>query len=664
MKRLILSLIIFSSLGLFAQRVAIEKGDISFDSYEYGQAIRFYNDALDKKDTKPEVKQYLFGQLGLCYANLFQYTKAEEYFGMVTDTGAQVKPEVYKEYGIVLKLNGKYTEARNQFIKYQQVSSSTEAGLYVQSVEWAMNNTVIANNSYRIFPTNLDVSGQSLGYCYYGSGLIYCHGRNKVSDNNKKVLFDIDYAINESSLEFTDRKNFFSKINFEWNELSPSITTDESRMYFAANATRLKNKKVKGKLELNKSGIAHYKIYVATKRDAEFQDITELPFNSRDYSCMHPCITNEGKTLLFSSDKPGGYGGFDLYRSTLSKDSIWGEPVNLGPVVNSAENEIFPWVSGNLLFFSSKGFNGYGGYDVFIAGLNTEGMPENLKNIGLPINSFRDDVAYITNDSGGSGYFSSNRNTDNGADQVYYFKESQSGKLLFNSVNALIGKSPLQVSLQDSIGYTPLKSVANVQMMNYPQTLVPEDEIPTKTTDDKHKKAPAPTTVESVKSPPVVAPAITGMAVAIGIPRDTVKRQEKPRAVASEPARKPQAAVLPKPVQEFPPLLFKFDEASITAAQKVTADSLVILFGKNKSQKIQIAAFTDSRGSASYNIGLSQRRASSVKHYLIQKGIPAGKITTKGFGESELLNECADGVNCSEEQHAINRRVVMVLIAE
>ncbi len=211
MKRLTLLLLILCSFGLYAQRVAMEKGDVSFESYEYGQAIRFYNDALGKEE-KPEVKQYLYGQIALCYTKLFQYTRAEEYFSIIMGSGEEVKPALYLEYGNVLKLNGKYAEAKNQFVKYRDFSNATDAGVHVQSVEWAMNNTAVTNNSYRIFLTNLDVSGQSLGYCFYGNGLIYCQGRNKAAANkSNRAIFDLDYAINENILEFTERKNFFSK---------------------------------------------------------------------------------------------------------------------------------------------------------------------------------------------------------------------------------------------------------------------------------------------------------------------------------------------------------------------------------------------------------------------------------------------------------------------
>jgi outer membrane protein OmpA-like peptidoglycan-associated protein/tetratricopeptide (TPR) repeat protein len=655
MKLVVFTVVFLCGFVTLAQQAFINKGDIYFESFEYGLAIDHYNKAL-VKSREPQVTQELNGKLAMCYANLFQYTKAEEYFNIVMTSGEVIKPDLYKEYALVLKSNGKYTEAAKQFLIYRDSSQKADAQSYIRSNEWAQYNETVVNNTYRLFLTDLDVSGQSLGYCYYGSGLIYCHGRNKAeSAKSKRKIFDLDYAINESNLDFVDRVNFFPQISFEWNEISPCITADETCLYFAANATKLKSGKVQRGLETNDRGIANYKIYKATKHDATFSEIAILPFNNNEFNCMFPCILSDGKTLIFSSDKPGGFGGFDLYKSILSEDSIWGEPLNLGPVVNSAENEIFPWVNGNQLFFASRGFNGYGGYDVFIAALNHEQTPVNLKNIGLPINSFRDEVAFITRDSGATGYFSSNRNMDNGADQVYFFRENQVGKTSFVSVEGLEGNNKLSVQLPDSISYVPLKSVDGTERLNYP--------------------TPAPVAEVSPKKEITNTPTATPLVITGGNKKN-IKEDSKPVAVkmpeagdqnpavaANEPPNIKMHSTVKQP-KVFEPILFKFNDAGITFAQKQSADTVIVLYRNNTGQRISIKAYTDSRGDASYNISLSNRRAASVKRYLVQNGIPASKILVSGLGEKELLNACADGVSCTEEQHAVNRRVVVTLMEE
>lgn len=648
MKNVVLPVLLMFCCVALAQRAQISKGDIWFESYEYSKAIHTYNKALEKSKDTLEM-QYVRGRIALCYAYLFQYEKAEVLFKQVIENGKTVSPEMYLEYGHVLKLNGKYAEAKKQYIQYRGLKHSNEVDVLIQSVDWAMNNAEAVNSRYRVFVTNLDVSGQALGYCYYGEGLAYCHARNKIAGNNTKPVFDIDYAIGENTLEFVERRNFFPKINFAGNEISPSITKDEQQLFFAANAENIRRGKSTHNLDADKLGIAHFKIYVASKHEAEFTNITALPFNNVSYSCMHPFIVNDGKTLLFSSDKPGGFGGFDLYKSTLSEEGIWSDPVNLGATVNSPENEIFPWVSGGNLYFSSKGFYGYGGYDVFIAELSETITPHSLKNMGLPVNSFRDEVAYITNDSGRSGYFSSNRNTDNGADQVYFFKSSEEG-VSFAAVSGFDSRGKLVVA--DGLTPGALQSIDRKQLVGF-------------RSDDPKAKEQQVSTVEKSKAISAssgsggsgakeVIPQAVGATAAVTLKPETV--------VAIPPEKKKTAMSHAETItQEFTPILFKFNDAKITTAQKELADSVIQLFNQNPKATIFVKAYTDSRGSTSYNIELSKRRAASLKQYLIEHAIPAARIKIVALGESELLNVCRDGVICSDQQHALNRRVVITL---
>jgi outer membrane protein OmpA-like peptidoglycan-associated protein/tetratricopeptide (TPR) repeat protein len=657
--KLIVKKIIFVALvligavsGVFAQRSAINYGDVYFESFEYKLAIKSYKEALIKI-TDPEKRQYIYGQIARCLQYLSQYVQAEEYFELMVSSGEYVDPELLIDYGTILKLNGKYALAKKQFLQYNKLAASSNANRLIQSVDWAMQNENTIHNSYRIFLTNLDISGQSLGYCYYGKGLIYCHGRNKPRlGEGKRAVFDIDYSISENNLEFVGRNNFFSKIELGMNEISPSLNSKETELFFAANATQLR-KGVTGKkrLQVDAYGISNFKLYVATQQDATFQNVRELPFNANEYNYIHPCILSDGKTLIFASDMPGGYGGFDLYKVSRSVDSVWGNPVNMGPEVNTAENELFPWVSGIQLYFSSKGFNGYGGYDIYTAELNTELNPSDLKNMGMPVNSFRDDLAFITKDSGATGYFSSNRGREDGEDQVYFFREGQSAKLGLKVVKSIVDTSVLKVIFPDSLSHPLAASVP-------PQKLIA---VPASTTQKVAESQVQQTDVSLVtnkkvvvSSQPVVAPNTN---VQTKIP--AVKQEQQ---VAMKEQVIPKHAVSSVQVEKkLPPILFKLNDASLTPQQVLSADSAIAILEKLPTLVVFISAFTDSRGSTSYNIMLSNRRANAVKEYMIQNGISASRIRTKGFGEKQLLNGCSDGVTCTEDQHAINRRVELVI---
>lgn len=658
------------STSAFSQRVQIDYGDIYFEFFQFKEAIKYYQQALNE-NPKPKQRQYIYEQLSQCYKYLFQYKKSEEYFTLMMTSGQDVKPEYYIDYGNVLKLNGKYEESKRMYKKFQEVTNTDLAEPFIRSVSWAIRNADTIKN-YDIFPTNLDISGQALGYCFYDDGLIYSHARNKPKlGNSETPLFDLDYARKDgNNVDFKADLKIMDLITFDLNESAPCVSPDGTTLYFSANASKTKpgKKKTVGGIEVGEEGISNFKIYAAPSEGGMFQNPVALPFNDDDYSFIHPCISEDGKTLFFSSNMPGGFGGFDLWKSMRSDDGIWSDPVNMGRVVNSEENELFPWVSNGLFYFTSKGFNGYGGYDLFVAKLNKLMLPSQLKNLGQPINSYRDDVALITKDAGLTGYFSSNRDNEDGADFVYYFVETVP-KEEYSELTTKKDTSKMSVSLPGALGGIASKV-----------------DMPGKVTGKEEPAPNAPTTVPSTQTGiPPVAPSTATDKPVVGSTQPTVSapKSNTPPSGLSSPKKKVtepnkvvagQTGLKPKSLQptvtnnpdlldrKFTPVQFKFNDAGVNTSQMQAADSVAALLKANPGYKVYVAAHADSRGSFEYNLKLTDRRAGSVRRYLLSKGVPPHKIITKGLGESQLLNECADGISCSEEQHALNRRVEMRLV--
>lgn len=658
------------STSAFSQRVQIDYGDIYFEFFQFKEAIKYYQQALNE-NPKPKQRQYICEQLSQCYKYLFQYKKSEEYFTQMMTSGEEVKPEYYIDYGNVLKLNGKYEESKRMYKKFQEVTNTDLAEPFIRSVSWAIRNADTIKN-YDVFPTNLDISGQALGYCFYDDGLIYSHARNKPKlGKSETPLFDLDYAKKDgNNVEFKADLKIMDLITFDLNESAPCVSSDGTTLYFSANASKTKpgKKKTVGGIEVGEEGISNFKIYAAPSEGGMFQNPVALPFNDDDYSFIHPCISEDGKTLFFSSNMPGGFGGFDLWKSMRSDDGVWSDPVNMGRVVNSEENELFPWVSSGLFYFTSKGFNGYGGYDLFVAKLNKLMLPSQLKNLGQPINSYRDEVALITKDGGLTGYFSSNRDNEDGADFVYYFVET-APKEEYSELATKKDTSKISVSIPGALGGLTSK----VDM---------PDKVSGKEAPVSGSVAPVPT---PTGTPSVVPPTTTAGKPLVGSTQPTVSAPKGNVPVAGLSAAKKnvtkpnklvaaQTEVKPKnPVsatadnadlldKKFTPVQFKFNDASVNALQMQAADSVAALLKANPGYKVYVAAHADSRGSFEYNLKLTDRRAGSVRRYLLSKGVPSSKIITKGLGESQLVNECADGIACSEEQHAINRRVEMRLV--
>jgi peptidoglycan-associated lipoprotein len=583
-KIIAISLLLFFSTLAIAQNAEIQKGDTHFEFFQFKEASEYYEKALKIANHKDEA--YLLDRLGQCYKYTFQYKKAEEVFSRLVRLGdGKASPDAYLDYGSILKINGDYGHARDQFKYFLTIfPEDPYATFQLRSLTWAEKNKDSIRD-FTIVPTNLNISGQSLGYCFFDDGLMYSTSRSNNPNDNTTQFFDLDYAQIMDSATFVQGDKILDELTFGFNEGSPSVSEDGLLVYFSANATKIKKggvvKKKVGGIEISADGVSNIKIYVARLSNGKYVGPEELPFNNNEYNCMNPWITDNGNTLFFASDMPKGFGGLDLYKVTRGPDGKWGKPMNLGQHVNTAENEMYPFVSNGNLFYASKGLNGFGGYDLYQSKL-TFGIPGAPINMGQPFNSSHDDVAFICKPNGRTGYFSSNRDNGEGIDKVYFFEDNK----LYAEAN-------------------PVLALA----------------------DNKQKTTPS-------KPPPA---------------------SNKAKTYASMTDDELLKLVFEK-------VHFRFNEVQLTSSANITLDSVIALLQVRKNIKIQMSAHTDSRGSKVYNQLLSEKRAATVKKYLIHKGLPSDRIIANAYGETQLLNSCADGVACTDGQHQENRRVEISIV--
>lgn len=423
--RFLTALFFLLPLFIHAQQ-NIERGDIYYDFFQYKEAIREYEDALKNNRTYKN-EAHLFTQLAYSYMYTFQYEKAEEKFAELVKLGDKKPlPDVYLDYGNVLKILGKYEKAREQFVYYNTLMKGGDAytDMLTRSLSWAEKHKDSVRTRTYVALTNLDIAGQSLGYCFFMDGLLYAKAKDSAY-KEYTVLFDLDFAHMKDSLTFTEGDDYVDEIRFPFNEGSPSVTADGELIYFTATAIKIKKGVVRrvGTTEISEDGVSNLKIYTSRFINGKFSYVQELPFNNKQYNCTHPCISADGNTLFFASDMPGGFGGLDLYKVIRQPDGTWSKPVNLGDKVNTTENEMYPYTDGQYLYFASKGHVGFGGYDLFQSVLGMNSVPGVPRNMGKPFNSSKDDVAFIIARNGVSGYFSSNRDNANGFDKVYYFND-------------------------------------------------------------------------------------------------------------------------------------------------------------------------------------------------------------------------------------------------
>lgn len=253
---------------------------------------------------------------------------------------------------------------------------------------------------------------------YYGNGLVFVSSRNKggfVNTSTRETYYELFHApFGANGLPVKPRP-FSLEINSALHEGPVTFDRPENTIYFT------RSNQESGVAKADQSGMVRLKVYSAFRGIYDWERVEELPFNSNEYSCMHPSLSADGSKLFFVSNMPGGYGGMDLYM-VIKINNQWSEPINLGPEINTPQQEGFPFFHENgTLFFSSNGHKGQGGMDIFSIDLSGSRWGQ-LTNLGAPLNSISDDFGFIMDSGGKKGYFSSNRKGGMGKDDLYSFE--------------------------------------------------------------------------------------------------------------------------------------------------------------------------------------------------------------------------------------------------
>ena len=427
---------------------------------------------------------------------------------------------------------------------------------------------------------------------------------------------------------------FNGGINTKFHESSTTFTKDLKTMYFT------RNNYFKGEEKWDDENTIKLKLYRASMQDDDsWGNVEELPFNSDQYSVAHPSLSLDEKRIYFSSDMPGTFGKSDIWYVDIIDKENYGRPVNLGPNINTEERESFPYISSeNVLYFSSNGLMGLGGLDIFMTALNSKGFPTSTTNLGEPVNSRYDDFGLIINPEINRGYLSSNRDGFDGSssDEIYTFFEDiclvslagvvtdiRTGDLIPGSKVQLIGED-LEVIAEQIVGedarYNFKKDIIDCSIL-YRITAG---------NGKAYKPASKDLTTPSISQDIIVDLALDW---------------------ATECAPNDLGCIL-----ELKPLYFDFDKSFIRADAAVELQKVLEAMNEYPEMIISFESHTDSRGNDIYNENLSERRAKSTRGWLLDRGISPDRLTAKGFGESQLLNQCANGVRCSEEEHQQNRR--------
>lgn len=407
-------------------------------------------------------------------------------------------------------------------------------------------------------------------------------------------------------------------VNGRFHEGPAAFSSNGREMYFTRSDYY--------KFRLNKDGnaVSHLKLFRA-ERDEEgaWGNIHQFAYNGDEYSTGHAALNADGTMLYFISDRPGGFGGTDIYRCTRL-DSTWSTPENLGAAVNTAGNEMFPTLAGETLYFASNGHRTLGGLDIFRTAPDGDGWsaPENLN---YPVNTTADDFSLAMLPDGESGYLSSNRH---GVDRVYSFA-------INDPTLAIKG-----VVLDDE-GYLPMIDV-EVKLLD----LNTGEEVSTLTGPEGSFYFPLKGDTDYRLS--------GGKDGMFTESRDVSTDGQRTSRTWTEDFFLTKV-VIDKPIV-VENIYYDYDKWDIRPDAAIELDKVARLFIDNPELSFELSSHTDSRATDVYNLVLSEARANSAVDYLIRKGVDQERITARGYGEQRPVNRCVNNVECSEEEHQQNRR--------
>jgi len=407
MRWIVLFTLITVSFSVFSQNKDLEKANKYFEDFNYSKAINIYKKLIDDGENA----YFATNQIAQAYQKMGNSQQAVYWFKRVLDY-----PDV--DYNIYFHLSreqqklNEYDDAAENLEEYYKRSGKKMA---IQAPTLASYIRELKNDStrYKITPLAINTPYSEFGAAIYQDKLIFSTNRplksiTKQEDVRTGMPFFNLFEADILSLETSDNVKLFSKaLQSKLNDGPICFEPDYQTIFITRNASKSSN------------FASELDIYVSKRKDGEWsKDIQSLPIRKSGYSVAHPCLSKDGKLLFFASNMPGGYGGMDLYVCE-KKDGFLSLPVNLGPDINTIGNEVFPFISmDSILYFSSDGLPGLGGYDLFFS-RNVNDQFAAPFNLGFPLNSAADDFSLTLSDDSKHGYFSSNRKGGKGEDDIY-----------------------------------------------------------------------------------------------------------------------------------------------------------------------------------------------------------------------------------------------------
>ena len=627
-------LILFSSLSFSQTKLA----DKFFENFGYVKAIELYEKVVEKG----KADAHVLTRLGDAYYNNSNSEKAVYWYEKALKEYKDIDAEYIYKYIQSLRSIGNYKEADKWFKKLSEArkGDSRLKGYNPDDVD-IFDKLTSKNEDLIVTIENLPFNSENsdFGSYMHQNTLYFASARGddtNVYNWNKEPFLDIFQIevtenIEDESITYGAPSQINSEeVNTEYHEASVAITNDGKTMYFTRDNTTKRKK-----LKYDNEGTTHLKIYKASLEGKAWTNIVELPFNDDVFSTGHPILSPDNKTLFFVSDRDGGIGQTDIYSVAINKDGTYGNPKNLGDKINTEGREMFPFIAKDSTFyFSSDGYLNLGLLDIFKSNILKEDTASEPENIGAPFNSGYDDFAYYLDSDSHTGYFSSNRPDGKGSDDIYSFNFTRCNQHITGTTKEYrteVLLSDVTVQLIDETGRI-IDTVVTTEDGTYTFNVECNITYTLLATKPDYKEDLYSLTTSRVNKKV-----------------NTVDLILKPLILDSQII--------------INPIFFDFDKATIRTDAQYELENIVDVLRKHTEMVIKIESHTDSRGRDKYNLKLSDKRAKSTAEYIISRGIDASRIeSARGFGETRPLNKCTNDVECTEEEHQLNRRSYFYIV--
>ncbi len=616
-----------------------EKGNDQFLSGQYQYAINTFNQILSEDPENKDANQIVAESYRL--SNRIE--KASPYYEKLVQEDPTF--DNYYRLGESLKAQNKSQEARAAFEKAKEYTQEDnllattqrqiESINLIEGIEDYWPNHVLINYKELNTPAADYAPVVSENFLYFtsgrqGSGIYAADGSpyTKLFRARAEGL-RVDVNAIQPLPEFTNEEGL--------NQAAIAISPDGNTIIYArGNSTSAKD-------------LPETALFVSYFRGSAFTQPIWMPLNEDEFWWNStPSFSPDGDVLYFASNRPGGFGGIDLYKATRLANGDFGNAVNLGPTINTPGNELFPRIMPDgKFFFASDGHPGYGKLDIFVAEADGEGN-QTIKNLGANFNSTNDDFGIFFTEYPKAGFISSNREGGEGDDDIYFFEDKTPKPKIINVLlnvttkERVAGKDDAILQQARVVLYDADNKQAGGDFSNSNGrvrfTLEPNENFTIIASKNGYFSKSIPyTTVGKTPDPATLVQDVTNITLDTTIVLDQL--------------------VLDKSIV-LENIYYDLDKAEIRPDAALELDKLVQILKDNPAIRIELSSHTDSRSSDAYNLNLSQRRAQSAVDYIVSQGIAADRLVAKGYGESQLIIQNAQ----TEEEHQVNRRTEFKVI--